>query len=98
MADQGLVLGKGFHTDIDGLHLHVEVRYEGWMYRIIQPKGNETLKDWTLPPHTSTGKYTDPEHTKFHAVSDALLKLNRPHDDPDEVFWKLEWRPYGPGH
>jgi len=57
----------------------------------------EVLKDWTVPRHESVAVYAEPENAKFEAVSAALLKMGRK-DDPHEVFSRLKWRPYGPGH
>lgn len=91
-------LGKGFHTDIDDLHLHVEVHVDGWSYRIIRAKGNQIVKDWSSPAHPSINTYSEPENVKFQAVSDALLELERIHDDPHKVFEETEWEPYGGGH
>ncbi len=89
--------GTGFHTDVDALHLEVEVRHEGWNYRILKTTRNEVIKNWTLPPHAGTSKYGEPENTKFHAISEALIALRRL-DDPHKVLAEAGWTPYGPGH
>jgi hypothetical protein len=93
-----LTAGMGYRTDIDGLHLQAQVQADGWRYRILRTKDNELIKNWTLPPHESTGAYAEPENTKFHAVSDALLELGKTTDDPHDIFGKIPRTPYGPGH
>ena len=90
--------GLGYHTDIDGLHVEVEVRDEGWQYRILRVKANVVLKDWTIPQHASTTEYGEPENTKFQAVSHALIELGRTGEDPHEIFSKTQWTRYGSGH
>jgi len=83
--------GQGFYAKIDGLHLDVQWRDQNWQYRIFKIQGNDTLTPWTIPK--SENEYQEPGGTKFHAVSDALGKLNRP-DDPHEVFDTLPWHEY----
>jgi hypothetical protein len=93
-----LTAGMGYHANLDGLHLEVEVREEGWYYRILKVKGTLFLVDWTLPTHPSVSDYGEPENAKFDAVSRALLELRRMEADPHEVFRTTEWTKYGPGH
>lgn len=90
--------GTGFHADLEGLHLHVEVLDEGWSYKIFRGNSNETVKDWTLPPHASTTQYGEPENSKFAAVAEGLSFLGRRDSDAHQVLRELRWKPYGPGH
>jgi hypothetical protein len=92
-----LPLGKGFHADLDGLHLHAEVQLEGWQYRILNVKENSVVKDWTMPLHASTSYYGEPANTQFQAVVEALRHLGR-RENAHKVFARIKWEPYGPGH
>jgi hypothetical protein len=88
--------GQGFSVDFDGLHLQVEVREEGWHYRIGRIRGGE-IHPWTSGPAPGTEQYQEPEGTKFEALTTAIGILHRI-DDPHAVFETLRWRAYGPGH
>ena len=92
-----LTKGLGYHTNLGGLHVEVEVRDDGWQYRILRIKKNQVLKDWALAQHPSTTEYSEPENTKFQAVSHALLELGQTGEDPHEVFRKTKWTQYGSG-
>ena len=84
----------GFHSDVEDLHLEVEVHRDGWNYRIVTSSGRVVLRDWTLPPYATTGDYSEPGNTKFHAVSEALLCLGKTQDDSHAVFSKTVWYSY----
>ena len=92
-----LTLGMGFHAEVDGLHLEVEVGPQGWQYRIIANKDNGVVADCT-PSRASTGQYLEPENAKFQAVCAALGFLGRTQEDPHSVFRELHWQQYGHGH
>jgi hypothetical protein len=84
----------GYQADLGGLHLKVEVRDDGWQYTVIRVKGNMVLKDWTISPHASTTEYSEPENTKFQAVSWALMELGRTQENPHEMFRQINWTAY----
>ena len=84
----------GFHSDVEDLHLEVEVHHDGWNYRIVTSSGRAVLRDWTLPPYATTGDYSEPGNTKFHAVSEALLCLGKTQDDTHVVFRRTVWYSY----
>src|SRR5690242_537475 len=90
-----LTKGLGYHTNFNGLHLEVEVRDDGWQYRAVLIKGNQVLKNWTIPQHPSTTEYQEPENAKFEAISYALGELGKTKEDPHEVLRRTTWTPYG---
>ena len=89
--------GQGFYAEVDGLELKVEVREDGWYYRLLQIKGGKVLLDWTSAPAPGTSPYQEPEDVKFEAVTTAMGLLKRS-DDPHKFFRELTWHSYGPGH